>query len=256
VLINQTSFDGRLSISIDRSGPSVIQDDNGNHHSYWFQPSRYMSQYSPRSCISQTQQSGTLVDVLPSIGGACYTLYMLGTIPNLDANRVRFVFHLETKSGTGDLNIPESWKLIDFDKLPLFFGCSKSPQTECKLDSGKFWCATDLMCVLDCIGCSHRPVAVPSYNGNECTSGQNTNLDIPSPSIMTLTGDPCLITVTVKNKTLTGDPNRITVTAKNKTDFSGCAGSNTFLIYRCIFVLAVGISIIKEDVLLGGGLKI
>jgi hypothetical protein len=241
VLINQTSFAGRLSISIERSGPSVIQDNKGNRHSYWFQSLRYMSQYSPRSCIPQTQQSGTLVDVLPSIGGACYTLYLLGTIPNLDANMARFVFHLETKSGTGDLNtvIPASWKLIDFDKLPLFFGCSKSPQTECKLDSGKFWCATDLMCVLDCKGCSHRPVAVPSYNGNECTSGQNTNLEIPSPAM-----------------TLTGVPNPITVKVQNKTDFSGCAGSNIFIIYRCIFVLAVGISIIKEDVLLGGGLKI
>ena len=102
---------------------------------------------------------------------------------------------LETKSGTGDLNtmIPASWKLIDFDKLSLFFGCSKSPQTECKLDSGKFWCATDLMCVLDCIGCSHRPVAVPSYNGNECTFDQiqATNPKIPGPDIMPLTpGDP------------------------------------------------------------------
>jgi hypothetical protein len=171
VLINQTSFDGRLSISIVRSGPSVIQDKNGNRHSYWFQSLRYMSQYSPRSCNPQTQQSGTLVDVLPSIGGACYTVYLLGTIPNLDANMVRFVFELETKSGAGDVNIPASWKLIDFDKLPVFFGCSKSPQTECKLH-GKFWCETDLMCVLDCSGCSHRPVAVPSFHGNECTLGQ------------------------------------------------------------------------------------
>ena len=42
------------------------------------------------------------------------------------------------------------------------------------------------MCVIDCIGCSHRPVAVPSYNGNECTSGQiqATNPKIPGPAIM------------------------------------------------------------------------
>ena len=149
-----------------------------------------MSQYSPRSCDPQTQQSGTHVDVLPSIGGACYTLYMLGTIPNLDANRVRFVFHLETKSGTGDLKIPDSWKLIDSDKRPLFFGCSTSPQTECKLDSGKFWCETDLMCVLDCISCSYRPVAVPSYNGNECTSSQITTLEIPSTQGLLSPGAP------------------------------------------------------------------
>ena len=46
VLVNQTSFAGRLSISIERSGPSVILDNNnGNRHSYWFQSVRYMSQY-------------------------------------------------------------------------------------------------------------------------------------------------------------------------------------------------------------------
>ena len=49
------------------------------------------------------------------------------------------------------------------------------------------------MCVLDCIGCSHRTVAVPSYNGNECTSGQiqATNPKIPGLAIIPFTpGDP------------------------------------------------------------------